>query len=384
MSIFPRGKKGIYHYSFRLKGLQFQGTTETPDRKKAKAVEREEREKALVAIRTARVASSEPINLDAAFDRFWEEVASHYPGTWGRTVHTALKWLADEKKSGLNLNTLIRDLDAAMVTTAVAKRRGEEVANSTVNKTVTLLLKQIWLRARDLWGQQVKPIEWKKIRLKEPLERVTSLKSHEEPKLLAAIRPDYLPAIKFAIKSGFRKHEIVKMKKADIDWGNRTISVLGKGGKLATIPLSTELRELLWPLMANPTEYVFTYVCKRTRPNPKTGIKYIRQQVYPITYSGLGTAWTRAAKKSGLVDFHLHDCRHTAATRLAKVANIKVVQKLMRHSDIQTTAKYMAVYDDDVRAAMEAETAAHQVTANRLQAGEQPAQVSETADKSAV
>lgn len=383
MSIFPRGKKGIYHYSFRLKGLQFQGTTETSDAKQAKAVERERYEEALVAIRTARIVNGAPMTLDAAFDRFWEEVGSHYPNTWGKTVETALKWLADERKSGLNLNTLVRDLSAAMVTTAVAKRRGDGVSNSTVNKTVTLLLKQIWLRARDLWGQQVTPIEWKKLKLKTPLERITSLKSHEEPKLMEVMREDFLPLIQFAIKSGFRKAEICNMKKKDIDWGNRTISVLGKGGKLATIPLSTELRAILWPLMGNPTEHVFTFVSKRTRINPKTGIKYIRGQVYPVSYSGLGTAWTRYAKKAGLVDFHLHDLRHTAATRLAKVANIKVVQKLMRHSDIQTTAKYMAVYDDDLRAAMEAETAAHRVTANRLQGDEEVAQVIDVAEKSA-
>jgi integrase len=196
---------------------------------------------------------------------------------------------------------------------------------------------------------------------------------------MAAMRADYLPVIQFAIKSGFRKAEIVNLKKKDIDWGERTITVLGKGDKLATIPLSTELRQILWPLMSNPTEYVFTFVTKRTRKNPKTGRAYVRGQVVPITYSGLGSAWTRYAKRAGLEDFHLHDCRHTAATRLAKVANIKVVQKLMRHSDIQTTAKYMAVYDEDLRAAMEAETGSRQQS--RQQADQEAVQVVDVAGK---
>jgi integrase len=382
MSVQTRGKGGTYHYAFRLKGLRFHGSTETTDIKQAKKVEKAAREQALVAIHTAKTQNAKPMTLNAAFDRFWEEVAQHYKGTWGKTTKTALKWLA--KDSGLNLYTLVNDLDAAAITGAIARRRGEGVANSTVNKTVTELLKQIWLRSRDLWGQQVKPLEWKKLKLKGTPERIKSLKAHEEPKLLEVMRPDYLPAIRFAIKSGFRKREIVNLKKKDIDWGNRTITVLGKGDRLATIPLSTELRKLLWPLVdktTNPTEYVFTYVSKRTRPNPKTGVLYVRGQVCPISYSGLGTAWTRYAKKAGLEDFHLHDLRHTAATRLARVA-FKVVQKLMRHSDIQTTAKYMAVYDDDVRAAMELETQAHAATANRQQAGADAVQADESKGQS--
>ena len=76
-------------------------------------------------------------------------------------------------------------------------------------------------------------IDWKKYLLKEPRERTKSLKSHEEAALMVALagRDDYLPAIRFALKSGFRKREVVNLKKADIDWGNRTIAVIGKGGK---------------------------------------------------------------------------------------------------------------------------------------------------------
>jgi integrase len=379
MSVQTRGKGGTYHYAFRLKGLRFHGSTETTDRAQAKKFEKAARDQALKDILTAKEQNSRPLTLTAAFDRFWEEVGQHYGGTWGKTTFTALAWLVDERKSGLVPTTLIGRLTPAMVTTAVARRRGEGVANSTVNKTVTFLLKQIWLRSRDLWGQTVEPMEWRKLRLKGTPERITSLKSHEEPRLMAAMRADYLPVIQFAIKSGFRKAEIVNLKKKDIDWGERTITVLGKGDKLATIPLSTELRQILWPLMSNPTEYVFTFVTKRTRKNPKTGRAYVRGQVVPITYSGLGSAWTRYAKRAGLEDFHLHDCRHTAATRLAKVANIKVVQKLMRHSDIQTTAKYMAVYDEDLRAAMEAETGSRQQS--RQQADQEAVQVVDVAGK---
>jgi integrase len=388
MSIFSRGKNGIYHYDFKLKGFRFQGTTETTDREQAEAFETAAKTQALEDIRIAKEQNALPLTLTAALDRFWEEVGQHYGGNWGDTIFGALAWLVDEKKSGLNPKVLIGKLTPAMVTTAVAKRRGEGVANSTVNKTVTDLLKQIWLRSRDLWGQRVEPIDWKKIRLGRPADRITSLKHNEEPKLLARMRGDYLPAIRFAIKSGFRLSEIVNLKKKDIDFGDRTITVYGKGRngqkKKATIPLATELREIVWPLMGNPTDFVFTFIAPRTRVNPKTGKKYIRGQHYPLTVSGFSTAWRRhGAKAAGIDDFRLHDLRHTAATRLAKggKANIKIVQQMMRHSDIATTAKYMAVYDEDVLAAMEAES--DNRLQIRLQLEAETAQAAEAPEKTA-
>jgi integrase len=158
--------------------------------------------------------------------------------------------------------------------------------------------------------------------------------------------------------------------------------VIGKGGKASTIPLSSELREILWPLKGDPTEYVFTYLAKATRvihsgKGKPTGRSTVRGERYPITYSGFGTAWRRfGAAKAGVEDFRLHDFRHTAGTRLLRdgKAILKVVQKLLRHEDITSTMKYAHVFDEDVRAAMEAETKARQEVLQKvLQASEKTA-----------
>jgi site-specific recombinase XerC len=56
-----------------------------------------------------------------------------------------------------------------------------------------------------------------------------------------------------------------------------------------------------------------------------------------------------------LLDYRFHDNRHTAATGILRATgNLKVVQKLLRHSNIATTAKYAHALIDDVRDAMEA------------------------------
>ncbi|MFL5181568.1 MAG: tyrosine-type recombinase/integrase, partial [Microvirga sp.] len=55
--------------------------------------------------------------------------------------------------------------------------------------------------------------------------------------------------------------------------------------------------------------------------------------------------------------YRWHDNRHTRATRLLRRSgNLKMVQKLLGHQKIETTAKYAHVTMDDLRAALDGET----------------------------
>ncbi len=55
------------------------------------------------------------------------------------------------------------------------------------------------------------------------------------------------------------------------------------------------------------------------------------------------------------MSLRIHDLRHTAATHVVQATgNLKMAQKLLRHDDISTTAKYAAVLDDDLRDALDA------------------------------
>jgi integrase len=74
-----------------------------------------------------------------------------------------------------------------------------------------------------------------------------------------------------------------------------------------------------------------------------------------MTYSGVDTAWGRALAKAGMTGLHLHDLRHTAATRLlSKSQNLRLAQKLLRHRDIRSTLRYAHALDEDLRDALEA------------------------------
>jgi integrase len=177
----------------------------------------------------------------------------------------------------------------------------------------------------------------------------------EEIALFGNLRPDYQPVVRFAMQSGCRLCEIVPGKEfpglrwKDVDWAGRKITVMGKGRVLGTIPISPGIRELLFPLQGHHTEFVFTYVAQKRRDDRVPG------QRYPMTREGLKTEWRRAKLDAKLLDYRFHDNRHTAATGILRATgNLKAVQKLLRHSDIATTAKYAHAMIDDVRDAMEA------------------------------
>ncbi len=106
---------------------------------------------------------------------------------------------------------------------------------------------------------------------------------------------------------------------------------------------------LLAEQRGNHPIYVFTYVCKRSRGQRRKGERY------PFSKNGWRKDWWRALEAAGIEDFRFHDLRHTAATRVLRASNnLKVVQEMLGHSDIGTTARYAHAMKEDVRAAMEA------------------------------
>ena len=113
------------------------------------------------------------------------------------------------------------------------------------------------------------------------------------------------------------------------------------------VPITDAIRELLWPLRGQHAEIVFTYLARRTRKTQKL----IKGESYPITYSGLKSAWKRIRAAANVTDFRFHDF---ATKLLRETRNLKLVQKALNHADIKTTIKYAYVLDDEVAAGMDA------------------------------
>lgn len=86
--------------------------------------------------------------------------------------------------------------------------------------------------------------------------------------------------------------------------------------------------------------HVITYVNHKAKGHP-------RQRVTP---SGGTMATIKAAMvAAGIEDFRFHDLRHTFATRLLRhTGNLKLVSRLLGHTQVETTMRYAHVMLDDM------------------------------------
>jgi integrase len=351
VSVYKAKNSQFYHYDFQVRGRRFHGSTGCTRKREAEAVEQQERKRARAAVDAAERTGREPMTWNTASGLYWTEVGQFHAGEGANNTWRALEWLLDE----IGAATRVADIDDGMVARIVARRRGQKarnsdelVSNATVNRSVTEPLRKVLNRARDVWKQEVPKISWRTHMLPETQERVREASADEEERFFAAMREDFRPLVAFSIETGLRQGECLRLTWEDIDWGNAVIRVQGKGGRQGTIPLSFTARAILSPLRGQHVTAVFCYQVKRTRAGRMRG------EWRPITASNLKTRWRRDQEESGVTDYRWHDHRHTTATRiLRETGNLRVAQRLLRHTKIETTTKYAHVTDDDVRAAME-------------------------------
>lgn len=355
MSVYRDKRSPFYSYDFQFRGHRFHGSTKCKDRREAEKVERAERDKAkrqLAQQQTARMS----LRLDDVADRYWNEVGQHHKGA--DNTERLLGLIVDY----FGKDRLITDITGDDVAKLVAWRRGHRVIRSkkrkpegcplisafTVNDT-TEQLKKLFTRAKRAWGARLdNEPSWKDHWLEEPQERVRELVGDEGDQLEAAARDDYWPLFDFARATGLRKAQCLGLLWTQVNWDARQIVVPGKRGRTETAAITSEVREILWPLRGHHPERVFTYVARRNRKG------LIKGRRYPLTRSGLNSYWKRLRKRAKVAGFRFHDFRHDHLTKLLRATgNLKLVQRAGNHQDIKTTARYAHVLDDELAAAQE-------------------------------
>lgn len=221
------------------------------------------------------------------------------------------------------------ELVPQMVEEYKSKRLKESVTSATINREVSCL--------RHMFN---KAIEWRFIRknpvqgvrlLKEPPGRIRYLEKKEIEGLLGVIDSlprssgSYLkPIVLIALNTGLRKREILNLKRRDLDFEKRRITVFRtKTNELRTVPMNETLyRELKKVSREEETEYLFC----NGKGEP---------------YGNVRKSFDRALKAAGIENFRFHDLRHTFASHLVmNGCDIRTVQQLMGHKDIKMTMRY--------------------------------------------
>jgi integrase len=348
MSLYKDPRSPFWQFDFWWRGYRFHGSTKATTRREAEKVEAAERERAKQHVAQTEAARTS-LRLDDVAGRYWQEVGQHHAGarnTW-RELNRLIEFFGKDR--------LLTEITGDDVTKLVAWRRGHRVRDKlvspfTVNAT-TKQVRKLFVRAK-LWGVRFNhEPRWSQHLLKEPQERVRKLAEHEAARLDAVIRDDLSPFFAFARASGLRLHECL-LRWDEVKWGVRQIIKPGKGGKTVTVPITSAIREILWPLRGQHPEHVFTFIAARTMRH-RAG-KRIKGERYPLTYNGVRDAWWRLRKRSGVTGFRFHDFRHDLATKiLRETGNLKLVQRALNHSDIKTTVRYAHVLDHEVAEALE-------------------------------
>ena len=176
----------------------------------------------------------------------------------------------------------------------------------------------------------------------EPRKLPVVLSPEEVARLLkAAPGLKYKAALSVAYGAGLRAAEVVALKVEDIDSKRMVIRVeQGKGRKDRNVMLSPHLLELLraWWKAARPQGWLF--------PG--------RDPVQPMTTRQLNRACHAAAHLAEINKrVSLHTLRHSFATHLLEQnIDIRVIQVLLGHARLDTTALYTRVATKTIREIM--------------------------------
>lgn len=216
---------------------------------------------------------------------------------------------------------------AALTPTAVASYRDERLKHVTPGTVIRELayLSSIINHARREWGINItNPVTLVR-KPPSPRGRDRTLSTDEESRLLAALTPTgrrnlwLKPAAILSLETAMRRGELLNLYWENIDLQKQTAFLpITKNGASRTVPLSQKAVSLL-------------------RDLPRS----IDGRVVPIEAPALHAAFKKACKRAGIVDFHWHDLRHTAITRLAgKLPNLIELAAVSGHRSLTMLKRY--------------------------------------------
>lgn len=158
--------------------------------------------------------------------------------------------------------------------------------------------------------------------------------SWEQVEALMAAARDYreLAMIAVMAESGLRASELLQLTWRDVDLGKGVARVRGKYGKERIVLLGPVSREALAAL------------AEEERPR-------LYDRIFPFSYQALYKKVKSLARRAG-VDPRLvrpHVLRHTFATEaLRRGMSLPALQRLLGHSDIKVTQRYLHLVTEDI------------------------------------
>jgi integrase len=215
---------------------------------------------------------------------------------------------------------------------------GGQRSIASVNRELSKLKRMLNLAVQEQWIQRNPFSNGESlISAADEKHRDRVLSLAEEARLFAAIESQpkraHLKGIALiALDCGLRRGEIFTLRWSDIDFEYRTIKVRAFNAKTArsrivamTMRVYEELSRL-WQESSGKSDAL----------------------VFGVSVT-IKTAWKKICREADVVDFHFHDCRHTAITRLIRAGMPPVeVMRVSGHTTLSCLYRYSNLDADTV------------------------------------
>ncbi|MCB9995520.1 MAG: site-specific integrase [Rhodospirillales bacterium] len=266
------------------------------------------------------------------------------------TVKDVLERYRDEitvKKRSADTETYILDafmrkpiakLSLAQITPAhfstYRDKRLKDVKAGTVNRELSIIKHAFDIAERE-WDIPLRNNPLGKIKKMKVNNARSRRVSAEEYDLLCEAAQDSrnpfaLFLIRFAIATGMRRGEILKLRWNEIDYEARTLHIpVTKNGHARTIPLSGEALAVLDEIqgMADKDDRL----------------------VFPLSDNAAKLVWQRLLRRTGIEDLHFHDLRHEAISRFFEYGlSVPEVALISGHRDFRMLFRYTHLKAEDV------------------------------------
>jgi integrase len=337
VQLYKRGR--FYHFDFWLNGDRHRGSTKLEKKADAARYVEQYRTRLLLG-----KAARDTLTIGQVSDIWFERKCAQ---------------LKSAKTTAFRLKTLFRHLDRNLpvdeigtpeVEEAIQARRmdvthnGRPPTNATVNRDmIDSTLRPMLGYAKDVLEQPVNRIRWDRLRQKEADARTTTFTDDQIAAWRQALPDHHRPLFDFMARYGVRLREAFFAP--DCIKADDLVIVLKNaktGDRLLTV-LPDDMRD----------------IDARAKRAIAAGLSVVwfrdvRGVLTPIHPRGFQSASRTALDEAGISGARpAHDLRHHAATRLLRgTGNTFLVQRALGHADVQSTARYAHVSDDDVRAGL--------------------------------
>ena len=140
--------------------------------------------------------------------------------------------------------------------------------------------------------------------------------------------------LELAYASGLRVSELCALPRARVDLAERIVTVTGKGNKQRVVPFGAAATRALreWLERGRP----------QLAPHARHDTLFVNARGRPLSRMGFWKILRGIARQAGLsTRVHPHALRHSFATHLLQGgADLRVVQELLGHASVSTTAIY--------------------------------------------